>query len=598
MLRFLSLITARSFAPLRCIPILAFVVAATLVLAGCSDHIAAPDLDEPDAPSVEISTTYHVVEHEPWPVDQNALTQAIAARDAIVPVSRTTGRSKSTAINVTLGWANEMTCSDRVDFQTLGGVVRNYPRQSMAFSGVQVAERFAGQSIGTARYLTYDHEVLTGTPTGPLQLRYPGKGAENFSSYQRPDGDISVGGNGSNGIYEPAIGSVALLFEDDQNEMSLHIVGTEPGGEITFEFFQRDGTRIHTETIASEKGATVVSFRRVDETVDIAGVSMYNVDPGGVRIDWVRYCEGGPAVDEPVLSGERQIFSDVYDQTYPDIDGNIIVWWTHGSIRHPSSTSIIQAHDLSTGVTKQISPHSEHQLYPAVSDGVVVWTDKRKGNGDIYAYDMKTDVATQITDDTWGQQGPAVSGDVIVWSDDRHGNTDIYMYDLSTGAETQITDNAGGQYQPAISGDVIVWMDRRHGNADIYMYNLSTGVETQITTSTAAQFNAAIDGDIIVWKDERNGNGDIYAYDISTGVETQITTSTAGQNEPDISGNIIVWREWTGSHRDVFAYDLSTGRKVRITDAASDQFNPAVSGNVIVWQDARDDSYGIHAYGL
>ena len=69
------------------------------------------------------------------------------------------------------------------------------------------------------------------------------------------------------------------------------------------------------------------------------------------------------------------------------------------------------------------------------------------------------------SDDQWS---PAISGDIVVWSDDRSGNRDIYGYDLSTDTEFSICTDPEWQSSPAISGDIVVWQDNRNGNWDIY----------------------------------------------------------------------------------------------------------------------------------
>lgn len=66
----------------------------------------------------------------------------------------------------------------------------------------------------------------------------------------------------------------------------------------------------------------------------------------------------------------------------------------------------------------------------------------------------------QITTDESDQWSPAVYGDIIVWTDLRQGNLDIYGYNLATQEEFQITTDANGQASPAIYGDIAVWLTR------------------------------------------------------------------------------------------------------------------------------------------
>ena len=53
------------------------------------------------------------------------------------------------------------------------------------------------------------------------------------------------------------------------------------------------------------------------------------------------------------------------------------VWRRHGNWH-------IYAYDLTSGKTFPIYRGDANQTEPAINDGVVVWTDDRKGNKDIY----------------------------------------------------------------------------------------------------------------------------------------------------------------------------------------------------------------------
>lgn len=50
----------------------------------------------------------------------------------------------------------------------------------------------------------------------------------------------------------------------------------------------------------------------------------------------------------------------------------------------------------------------------------------RNGNWDIYGYNLIEKEEFQITTDSSDQRNPAVYGDIVVWTDDRNNNEDIY----------------------------------------------------------------------------------------------------------------------------------------------------------------------------
>ncbi|MGD2251047.1 MAG: hypothetical protein PVF58_21840 [Candidatus Methanofastidiosia archaeon] len=55
-----------------------------------------------------------------------------------------------------------------------------------------------------------------------------------------------------------------------------------------------------------------------------------------------------------------------------------------------------------------------------------------------------------ITENESKQGGPEIYGDIVVWTDFRNGNYDIYGYNLTTKKEFQITTDPEDQNDPAI----------------------------------------------------------------------------------------------------------------------------------------------------
>ena len=116
----------------------------------------------------------------------------------------------------------------------------------------------------------------------------------------------------------------------------------------------------------------------------------------------------------------------------------------------------------------------------------------------------------RITTDEGGQDDPAIYGDIVVWSDYRNDNGDIWGYNLKTKEEFRITTDTKQQIMPAIYGDIVVWQDERNDFGDIWGYNLKTKEEFRITTDSNSQYDPAIYCDRVVWEDDRND----YQYDI------------------------------------------------------------------------------------
>ena len=114
------------------------------------------------------------------------------------------------------------------------------------------------------------------------------------------------------------------------------------------------------------------------------------------------------------------------------------------------------------------------------------------------------------------QSGPAIYEDIVVWTDNRNGNLDIYGYNLTTKEEFQITKDMHDQSGPAIYEDIIVWTDIIGDNWDIYGYDLSKKEGFQILTAPSYREAPVIYKDTIVWQDHRNFTRDIYGCTLQT----------------------------------------------------------------------------------
>lgn len=233
----------------------------------------------------------------------------------------------------------------------------------------------------------------------------------------------------------------------------------------------------------------------------------------------------------------------------------------------------------------------------AISGDIIVWTDSRNGNCDIYAYDLKHDMEFPIYIGPGDQSGPAISGNTVVWIDDSY-DMDVFGYDLNTQIVFPVCTSAGWQYTVAISGDTVVWTDNRNGNEDVYGYDLSTQAEFPICVQPGNQSGCSIDGDTVVWADNRDGNYNVYGYRLSTQTEFPICTEPGDQFSPIISQNIIVWNDFRNDNPDIYGCSLDTLHEFPICTLSSDQYAPRVRGGIVVWDDIRNGNGDIYAFDV
>ncbi len=151
-------------------------------------------------------------------------------------------------------------------------------------NGADFAERFVGQILTPAG----DADTLSGSPTGPLTLLI-GAANQNLNVFINGSSQVLTGlGNAAfpnfNAIGE---GSFAVLFDFDQSQFGFDLVGGNLGN-ATVDFFRRNGSLIQSITLTGLTDQSY-AFARVGGIQDIAGISIWNTDGGGIGFDNLRH---------------------------------------------------------------------------------------------------------------------------------------------------------------------------------------------------------------------------------------------------------------------------------------------------------------------
>jgi hypothetical protein len=237
-----------------------------------------------------------------------------------------------------------------------------------------------------------------------------------------------------------------------------------------------------------------------------------------------------------------------------DSSGRFVVAWMDGRGTGSSDWNIFcqrfNSQGQRLGSNIQVTTDASIQWTPDVGCGaggqfVVTWDDARNGNWDVYAQRYGAGGAPagqnfKVDDDNGSadQSGSSVAVNrygefMVVWTDRRSGEDDVYArrYDASgnpQGSSFRLSDvSTGSQVDPNIEarpdgGYWTAWADARSGNPDIYCQRLNRngskvganflvnddhGSALQRCSSIGMDANGLM---CIAWEDERNGATDIY----------------------------------------------------------------------------------------
>ena len=202
-----------------------------------------------------------------------------------------------------------LTVGQTIDFESITGGPppgTNYDG-ILNFGGILIGERFAGQTLG----FSGNSDVLSGSPNGPLSV-IAGATNQNLVITTSPlEGVLTnaVAGLGRLGFPDfQAVGegAVAILFDNDQSQFGFQSVGGNLG-TANFDFFRRDGSLIEALT-PTNLTSNSFGFARDGGINDIAGISIWNTDLGGIGFDNIIFDVPGNdvpvdvPVDEPVAT--------------------------------------------------------------------------------------------------------------------------------------------------------------------------------------------------------------------------------------------------------------------------------------------------------
>jgi beta propeller repeat protein len=298
-----------------------------------------------------------------------------------------------------------------------------------------------------------------------------------------------------------------------------------------------------------------------------------------------------------VTGYETRVTSDPGDQYDPSISGNLVVFTDYRS----ADTDVYYV-DLATMTEHPVIVGPGNQELTGISNGRIVYTDYR--SSDVVLLDTADGTTQNLTAPDKAAVGhpfnsvdPVISGDLVAWEDSRDGNMEIYAMNVGTGEERRITDSPAVDSKPSMSGAVIAWQRcAAGGTCDIWSYDWSTGLTTQITDTPACnERNPSISGQKIVYQSDCLGDSDIDQHDLATGTQEHLALP-GDQANPHVSGNFVSYDDLSEGLYHIGLWHPQTGGHFQLTSGTSGQYLNGIDGNRVVYTDDRNGDLEIYMY--
>lgn len=300
------------------------------------------------------------------------------------------------------------------------------------------------------------------------------------------------------------------------------------------------------------------------------------------------------------ITGSRRLTSDPADQYNPVISGNVVVYTDTRA-----GNADIYLYNLETGSELNITNDPANQLLNDVHGDFVVYSDYRTGVAQVWAYYIPAATACRITYTDRPSLSPSVGGELLVFQDQNGTDTDVASFDLSTLDTTDFVAactaletgsiagpsvldlGPGRQLSPKTSGEWVVYQGVNGQNQPrIYAYNRTTQQVTPMPENGKNQLLPDVDNGRVAYIEDDGQNRDVVFYDLATQTFIQVTADAHRQNFPSISGNFIAFEDSRAGNLDVYLYDLSTGALTPLTTDPANQYLNSIDGTRVVFTDA------------
>ena len=203
--------------------------------------------------------------------------------------------------------------------------------------------------------------------------------------------------------------------------------------------------------------------------------------------------------------------------------------------------------------------------------------------------------------DVGGQAGPDIAGNMVVWTDNRNGNLDVYGRNLGSTQDFAVCTNKAQQDNPSVAATVVgsrteyvaVWIDKRnHDGGDVYGRNLTTKHDFVVARSGALKWFPEIVDRWVVWIEAQGAAGPytIKARDLAAAKTYKIATSTVlssfGVSRRTVSAKTVYTAVYASSNGDISGRNLPVGAPFRVTQTSAFEWSPDISASRVVWWEA------------
>ncbi|MEZ6194067.1 MAG: LEPR-XLL domain-containing protein, partial [Phycisphaerales bacterium] len=225
--------------------------------------------------------------------------------------------------------------------------------------------------------------------------------------------DTDAGGGGTPGVFD-----VLQLTSTGDDEQQMDIDGDRAVWVSNSDIFFFDGT-FDAVTLAPN-------------IINLTSTLSSNASDPHISGNHIVYAGGGIKAYD-IVSGVTTTLASGFSVANPEIDGDIAVW-----TERPGSFFNITMADLSAATPVPIAVFpvgsgpgaTGNQLDPKISGDNIIWLAPGVGGfNDVFIHNLTTGITTNVSNSAVEDTGHQIDDGVVVWSNSASGDSDVYVFD-------------------------------------------------------------------------------------------------------------------------------------------------------------------------
>ena len=259
------------------------------------------------------------------------------------------------------------------------------------------------------------------------------------------------------------------------------------------------------------------------------------------------------------LAQAEQITENSYEDSFPQIKGNYLVW--QGLIDGDWEIFLYNINEAEAG-PMQITHNNYDDISPQTDGHQVVWVGNSRSGGEIFLYDILAEEMIQITDDESVDSSAQIANGLVVWTSHKVTTSvepgEILLYDIAHKKTSLLSasvdpDGTLDDSSPRINSESVIWVQADEtGNKTIFIHDLATGITTEAPEGFVWEESRQTDGDLAVFSRKVGSNWEIFIRNTSLQNYEQITDNDLEDTYPCLSGNAIAWVSGEGEASEIF----------------------------------------------